>query len=36
DEYYEARGWNLETGHPTEETLIKLSLGYTIPDFMKR
>jgi aldehyde:ferredoxin oxidoreductase len=26
DEYYTERGWNLETGIPTRETLRKLGL----------
>ena len=30
DEYYEARGWDKNTGLPTPETLRKLGLNYTI------
>ena len=32
DEYYEARGWSLETGCPTAETLRRLGLGYAVQD----
>jgi aldehyde:ferredoxin oxidoreductase len=28
--YYEARGWNPETGVPTEQKLKSLGLGWTI------
>ena len=31
DEYYQARGWNTKTGHPTPQTLKKLKLDYAIP-----
>jgi aldehyde:ferredoxin oxidoreductase len=32
DEYYDSRGWNQETGHPKEETLKHLGLGYIMSD----
>ena len=32
DEYYRARGWNKETGHPRRETLERLNLSYAIHD----
>ncbi len=32
DEYYESRGWDLETGRPTRETLERLGLGFAVPD----
>jgi aldehyde:ferredoxin oxidoreductase len=32
DEYYTSRGWSLETGRPTPETLKRLNLSYAIPD----
>jgi aldehyde:ferredoxin oxidoreductase len=32
DEYYQARGWNPKTGHPTPETLKKLNIDFVIPD----
>jgi aldehyde:ferredoxin oxidoreductase len=28
DEYYEARGWDIETGAPTREKLVELGIGY--------
>ncbi|MBW1851942.1 MAG: hypothetical protein JRJ15_11025 [Deltaproteobacteria bacterium] len=28
DEYYEARGWDVETGAPSREKLEELGLGY--------
>ena len=28
DEYYTARGWNLDTGIPTREKLVELRLGF--------
>jgi aldehyde:ferredoxin oxidoreductase len=30
DEYYTSRGWNVKTGHPSHETLNKLSLEFAI------
>ncbi|MGI9953135.1 aldehyde ferredoxin oxidoreductase family protein [Moorellaceae bacterium AZ2] len=30
DEYYEARGWDKETGLPTKEKLVELGLDYTV------
>lgn len=36
DEYFTARGWNVETGIPTEETLTRLDLGYVADDLRKR
>jgi aldehyde:ferredoxin oxidoreductase len=32
DEYFEFRGWDQKTGHPTPETLKDLNLGFAIPD----
>ncbi|MFC1802363.1 aldehyde ferredoxin oxidoreductase family protein [Thermoproteota archaeon] len=32
DEYYSSRGWNSTLGHPTPETLRRLSLGFAISD----
>jgi len=32
DEYYEERGWDKETGHPTPLELKRLSLGWVIHD----
>jgi aldehyde:ferredoxin oxidoreductase len=32
DEYYTARGWDLETGVPTREKLLELGLGYVADD----
>jgi aldehyde:ferredoxin oxidoreductase len=32
DEYYSARGWDLEMGWPLPETLERLGLGETIPE----
>jgi aldehyde:ferredoxin oxidoreductase len=32
DEYYSSRGWNSTIGHPTPETLRRLSLGFAISD----
>lgn len=34
DEYYAARGWNVDTGSPTRETLAKLNLEY-VADVLK-
>ena len=31
DEFYQTRGWNPKTGHPTPQTLKKLQLDYAIP-----
>ena len=35
DEYYAERGWDLETGVPTRETLISLGLGHAANDLTK-
>jgi aldehyde:ferredoxin oxidoreductase len=32
DDYYASRGWNRETGNPTQETLERLGLRYAIHD----
>ena len=32
DEYYSARGWDLELGWPTEELLTSLALDELIPE----
>jgi aldehyde:ferredoxin oxidoreductase len=31
DDYYQLRGWETETGIPSDSTLSRLSLKYTIP-----
>jgi aldehyde:ferredoxin oxidoreductase len=36
DEYYTARGWNVETGAPTQEKLSELGLDYTAEQLAKR
>lgn len=36
DDYYEARGWNKETGRPTREKLTKLGLDFIVKDFEKK
>jgi aldehyde:ferredoxin oxidoreductase len=35
DEYYTARGWNVETGAPTKEKLSELGLDYTAEQLVK-
>jgi len=35
-EYYPFRGWDPETGWPTEKKLTELELGFVIEDFKKR
>jgi aldehyde:ferredoxin oxidoreductase len=32
DEYYEARGWDVNTGIPTKEKLQELGLDYVAKD----
>lgn len=32
DEYYDARGWDKETGYPTKETLVRLGLEDVVKD----
>ncbi|MFC1862919.1 aldehyde ferredoxin oxidoreductase family protein [Thermodesulfobacteriota bacterium] len=36
DEYYEIRGWDLETGIPTKEKLLELGLGYVAEDLAEK
>ena len=36
DEYYEVRGWDVETGIPTRETLHELGLDDIAEDLQKR
>ena len=33
DDYYQQRGWNVDSGIPNRETLNKLGLGFVINDF---
>jgi aldehyde:ferredoxin oxidoreductase len=36
DDYYQQRGWEIETGIPKKETLKKLDLDFVNDDFKKR
>ncbi len=35
DEYYQERGWDVETGYPSKEHLQELSLDYVVADLSK-
>lgn len=35
DDYYTARGWDVQTGRPTRETLARLGLDFVASDFEK-
>ncbi|MEM2878158.1 MAG: aldehyde ferredoxin oxidoreductase family protein [Candidatus Hadarchaeales archaeon] len=36
DRYYEKRGWDVKTGHPTKEKLVSLGLSDVADDLIKR
>jgi len=36
DEYYQHRGWNVETGLPTKTRLAEIGLGDIIDDLAQR